>query len=123
MNQDQQVLLILSSRNRRWEFPKGRLQSGESDETAALRETIEETGITELALIPGFDEEIFFRFSVEEGGVIDKSVRYFAFRTTTSDIKLDDKHSDYRWCSKEEALELLYHENYQRLIRGLYELL
>jgi bis(5'-nucleosidyl)-tetraphosphatase len=40
----------------RWDLPKGHLDAGESDMECALRELVEETGITEndIAIDPGF---------------------------------------------------------------------
>jgi len=42
---------LLIQRNNRWDLPKGKLEKGETPELAALRETAEETGISELRLI------------------------------------------------------------------------
>jgi len=44
-----------------WEFPKGKLEPGETDEAAAHRELKEETGL-EVTLIPDFKETITYRF-------------------------------------------------------------
>lgn len=42
---DIEVLLVHRPRYDDWTFPKGKVQSGESDEQAALREVEEETGL------------------------------------------------------------------------------
>lgn len=37
-------------RNKKWDLPKGKIEKGESNEVAALREVIEETGIQDLKI-------------------------------------------------------------------------
>lgn len=43
---------LLMRRNRRWDLPKGHVEPGEANETAALREVAEETGITARLVRP-----------------------------------------------------------------------
>ena len=47
------VLLIKSDLG--WEFPKGRVESNETTLTAAIRETKEETGLSDLKIHHRFD--------------------------------------------------------------------
>ncbi|HYE23493.1 MAG TPA: NUDIX domain-containing protein [Candidatus Paceibacterota bacterium] len=42
------IALVRNRIDTKWFFPKGRLEEGEDDETAARREIAEETGITDL---------------------------------------------------------------------------
>ena len=46
-----------------WDFPKGHIESGESEEVTALRELKEETGIDHAKIIPGFKGEITYYFT------------------------------------------------------------
>lgn len=121
MNSADQILLVLQAKGRFWEFPKGKVEAGESDDEAMLREIEEEVGLTQLALIPGFDEEIFYTFETPEGRV-KKSVRYNAFRTM-QEPRMSNEHLEYLWCSEEEALKHLRHENFKRLTRALFAML
>ena len=43
LNKEKKVLMIF--RESKWDFPKGKIEQGESPESAALREVSEETGI------------------------------------------------------------------------------
>src|SRR5664279_4746582 len=43
-NDQDQLLLVRATGKRKWQFPKGHVEIGESIETAAARETLEETG-------------------------------------------------------------------------------
>lgn len=45
-NSKKEILFIY--RNKKWDLPKGKVEKGESFEEAAIRETIEETGVKDL---------------------------------------------------------------------------
>ena len=49
--------LMIGVKGRRYSFPKGHIEPGESPEAAAVREVQEETGIT-ACLLPGFRTEV-----------------------------------------------------------------
>ncbi|MGZ5243718.1 MAG: NUDIX hydrolase [Bacteroidia bacterium] len=52
-NNERDLLMIF--RRGKWDLPKGKIEEGESIETAALREVEEESGIGKLRLIEKFD--------------------------------------------------------------------
>ena len=54
--------LLLRYRSGHWEFPRGHIEAGETEEQAARREIKEETGIKDLKIIPGFKECTKFLF-------------------------------------------------------------
>lgn len=47
-NDKREILFIY--RNKKWDLPKGKVEKGETYEEAALRETIEETGVKDLVI-------------------------------------------------------------------------
>jgi len=47
-NSKKEILFIY--RNSKWDLPKGKIEKGESHEAAAVRETIEETGVKDLVV-------------------------------------------------------------------------
>ena len=48
-----QYLLLQGGKGRAWLFPKGKMDKGETEETAALREILEETGVKDITFIGG----------------------------------------------------------------------
>jgi 8-oxo-dGTP pyrophosphatase MutT (NUDIX family) len=68
------TLLLIRDRHNAWTLPKGHLEPGEDDETAAVREVAEETGITCVLERP----LARVRYPVYKRGVWrDKEVAYF----------------------------------------------
>lgn len=58
--------------NGAWLFPKGRIDEGEDDETAARREIAEETGLTNLELID--DLGTYERYAMNADGSDDRRI-------------------------------------------------
>ncbi len=48
INKEREVLMIF--RRNKWDFPKGKIEEGESPELAAMREVAEETGIRDFCI-------------------------------------------------------------------------
>lgn len=104
------VLLVTGRRNpKRWIFPKGHIEKGETAEEAALREAREEAGVVAKPIGPagvleyrflgaGFRVEYFLAVLKREAGPPEKG--------RTRD-----------WCTLEEALELLRFKNTRKLLR------
>ena len=54
--------LLLHYPSGHWEFAKGHVEEGETEEQTVKREVQEETGISDLIIIPGFREYIKYSF-------------------------------------------------------------
>jgi 8-oxo-dGTP pyrophosphatase MutT (NUDIX family) len=100
-------LLVLRAYNN-WDFPKGLVEHGEDQLSAARREVKEETGLTDVEY-PFGDE---FRETIPYAA--NKIARYYLAETAEHDIELPistalgrPEHHEFRWISIEEAEELL----------------
>lgn len=100
-----------------WGFVKGKIEEGEDDMQAVVREAEEETGIKmgQLKFIPQFMEEISY-FYTYEGKKIYKEVVYFLAESLSSKIKLSYEHTDYAWLSYEEAIGVITYENDRKVL-------
>lgn len=84
----------------RWDLPKGHVDPGETEMQCALRELVEETGLTEqdIEVIPGF--RFTHQYVVREkrdGQVYDKTLVIFLARLL-HDAKIEcTEHCDYQW--------------------------
>ena len=92
-----------------WHGIAGGLEAGETPAEAAERELLEETGLAAepvpLDTTFTYDEVTVHTFLVDvpEGW----------------EPELEDEHDDYRWCSREDAIELLYWPEPKELLRSL----
>jgi bis(5'-nucleosidyl)-tetraphosphatase len=116
-------LLMRSALTRRpvWEFPKGALETGETEVEAAERELREETGLGagDYTLIEGFEEEeryFFTRGSGDDLCLIRKRVNYFLAEWQRGEIQLSREASRYEWVRAEEALRMLRFPEKRRVL-------
>lgn len=102
-----EYLLLQNSSRFFWDFPKGNIAEGESEENAAMRELEEEAGIKKIKTVPGFRDrsEYFYTF---EGEKIHKIVfMLLAEIGKGEEVKLSWEHSDYRWVDSHTAKKML----------------
>ena len=95
-----------------WHGIAGGLEEGESYADAASRELLEETGLSAQPV----EVAAPFVYSLDE--VI--TVGCFLVDVPTGwEPSLNDEHDDYRWCSQDEAVELLHWPEPKELLRSL----
>ena len=108
------LLLLLGSDY--WNFPKGKLESGESNLEAALRELEEETGITKIEIVDGFTFR--YDYSFNAGSLrIKKLVKMFLAYYLEGDVVISDEHKRFKWATFDEAIAILKFENIKRQLR------
>ena len=108
------LLLLLGSDY--WNFPKGKLESGESYLEAALRELEEETGITKIEIVDGFTFR--YDYSFNAGSLrIKKLVKMFLAYYLGGDVVISDEHKRFKWVTFDEAIAILKFENIKRQLR------
>ena len=108
--------LLLNYPSKHWDFVKGKMEKGETSHETAIRETNEETGISDIKFLNGFEEEIEYYFYADNQE-IHKKVIFFLGKTKTSDIILSHEHLDYIWLEFDNALERTTYENAKNLLR------
>lgn len=119
--------LLLHYPSGHYDFPKGHMEKGETEEETLRRETREETSIDDIAVFP-------FRMSVKyfyaargsegerrkregRGTWIFKRVHYYPAETQTKDVTISYEHSGFVWKEYCEAEEMLTFDNAKRVLR------
>ena len=114
--------LLLNYPQGHWEFIKGKVEKNETTHETALRETKEETGISNIEFIDGFEEwvEYDFKFKKED---IHKKVIFFLAKTDEKNIHLSHEHSDYIWLEYNDALKKTTFANAKNILSKANEFL
>ncbi len=119
---EKMLFLLLLYPSGHWDFVKGKIESGESPRVTAIRETREETGITDVKFLDYFEEWIQYEFQFE-GELVQKKVVFFLGETKTKDIKISHEHLNYTWIDYSTAMEKLTFENAKSVLSKSYALL
>ena len=107
--------LLLHHGSDYWNFPKGKLESGESELDAAKRELTEETGLKDIKYKNGFEGT--FDYVYNHGNRrIKKVVKMFLAQYLEGNIILSHEHLDYAWLSYDKALKNLNFSNTRRIL-------
>lgn len=104
------LFLLLHYPSGHWDFVKGKMEKGETIHETAIRETREETGITEIGFLDNFEEWIKYDFQYQ-GELVHKKVVFFLAETSTKNIKISDEHLDYTWVDYNTAMEKTTFDN------------
>ena len=122
-NDNQKItFLLLHYCTGHWDFPKGNKEKGENDEDTALREIIEETGITDITILKGFKKELFYKYK-RNNELISKRVIYFLAKVKMTNVILSHEHVDFEWLQYADALRRLTYKNSKQLLTEGYRFL
>ena len=97
-------LFLLLDYGRHWDFAKGHVHEGESDLDAALRELREETGITDVRVVPDFEHPITYFFRHPKRGLVRKTVVFFLAESAGRDVVLSHEHVGYTFLPFDRAV-------------------
>ncbi len=127
--------LLLQYRAGHWEFPRGHMEVGETEQETALREICEETGITDVRIFSGIrttmqfsyvarGEEYRKRKNDKACAVVWKRVIFLAAEVPMdAAVRISHEHITYRWVNYEHAMNMLTFRNARgvlsRIVRDL----
>lgn len=108
--EERTVLLLRSALTRRpvWEFPKGAIETGETEQEAAERELREEAGLAvgDYEVLDGFrdvEQYFFTRHNDNEQVLIRKRVTYFIARWKSGEVRISPEATNFQWATAAEA--------------------
>jgi 8-oxo-dGTP pyrophosphatase MutT (NUDIX family) len=114
--------LLIRDPYEHWGFPKGHLEGEETPAEAAYRESMEETGLSDLMMLgPIRIIDWHFRF---KGRYIHKFCHFFLFESPGAEVvpQLDEGITDFRWLTIEEALDQLSYDNARGVLKRAGEM-
>ena len=104
------LFLLLHDPSGHWDFVKGKMEKGETTHETAIRETREETGITDVNFLDGFEEWIEYNFQYQKE-LVHKKVVFFLAETKTREVNISHEHLDYTWMDYNTAMEKTTFDN------------
>jgi 8-oxo-dGTP pyrophosphatase MutT (NUDIX family) len=105
-NEKNEILMIY--RLDHWDFPKGKVESHEKTETAAIREVMEETGISNLKIVKKLPTT-YHTYILDHSEIL-KETRWFEMETSSKETITPQKTegiTEVVWVKKEEVTEKL----------------
>lgn len=104
------VFLLLYARKGYWQNPQGGIESGESDYAALQAEVLEETGISEIEIIPNTKYSVSYD-AERKGEPIRVTLNAYAVRASIKSHILisqsEDEHLGYMWAPYDVCINLL----------------
>ncbi len=116
------LFLLLHYPSGHWDFVKGKMEKGENPLDTVIREAKEETGISDLNFVDGFEENIEYDFQFE-GELIHKKVVFYLAKTNTEKIIISHEHLDFVWLDYKSALEKITYQNAKSALSKANQLL
>lgn len=103
-------VLLLHYRSGHWDFPKGNIETNETEMQAATRELREETDITKFRLMPNFRTTLSYKYT-KKSKLISKQVILFLASTKVKKVKISNEHIGYKWTESDSSVDQLTYSN------------
>ncbi|CAN5566722.1 bis(5'-nucleosyl)-tetraphosphatase [soil metagenome] len=113
---DYYSVLLLHYTSGHWDFPKGNIETNETELEAATRELQEETGIESFRVIPNFRYVLDYKYT-RMTRLISKQVTLFLASTGVRKVKISNEHIGYSWVKKNDATTKLTYKNAKNALK------
>jgi 8-oxo-dGTP pyrophosphatase MutT (NUDIX family) len=110
--------LLMHYKAGHWDFSKGHVEEGESEEQTALRELTEETGIRRATVIPGWKYEYDYEFGGKTRAARSKKVTFMLATTEESNVRTSHEHQGARWVPYARALDMVTFPNAKLMLES-----
>jgi bis(5'-nucleosidyl)-tetraphosphatase len=115
------LYLLLNYPSGHWDFVKGNIEKGETFKQTTLREIKEETGITDVSFVEGFENKVEYHYQ-RDGELVHKEVVFFLAKTATEHVEISFEHSGFIWLKYNDALKKLTYKTAQGMLKKVNEL-
>ena len=111
------TVLLLQYPQGHWDLPKGHVEDDDEDRhSTMLRELREETGISNVDILRGFEERTEYSFR-HRGKRKQKQVYWYIAETEEMTVSLSHEHRGYLWLDWEQALDTITHDETRTVVQ------
>ena len=107
--------LLLNHGGGHWDFPKGKIEAGESKRETAFRELKEEANIS-ATMIDGFEQKLTYYFIAPDGERIHKTVYFFVGEADSGVVSISHEHKEFIWLSYADATQKVTYKNAEQVL-------
>ena len=115
--EDGKVLLVKHNAGH-WDFPKGHMEEGETEEQTAIREVKEETNID--VIIPDINKKYVIHYSPKLG-VVKEVVFFIASKKDGEEKRQEKEIEKVDWIELNKAVELITYESSKKIMAKVIE--
>lgn len=115
------IFLLLNYPSGHWDFVKGNIEDEETLHQTVIREISEETGITDIEFIDGFEDKIEYHYQ-RDGNLVHKEVIFFLVKTKIIDVKISHEHLGFVWLSFDDTIKKLTYKNAKNIMEKIKKL-
>ena len=109
------IIFLVHHNAGHWDFPKGHIENGETEEQTAIREVKEETNIDII-----INNKYRYTTSYSPKENVMKEVVYFLAQNIDEDKKPQlEEVSEVKWFTLEEAMNTITYENSKEILNKL----
>jgi len=117
----EKFFLLLNYPSGHWDFVKGNIEESEKPKQTVVREVKEETGITDIEFIDGFEDKIEYHYQ-RDGHLVHKEVVFFLARTKTTNVKISYEHLGFVWLAFDDAIKKITYKNSKQIMDKIKKL-
>jgi 8-oxo-dGTP pyrophosphatase MutT (NUDIX family) len=99
-----------------WDFVKGHVEKGEAEADTVRRETVEETGLSDVDFVDGFRERISYYYR-RGGRTVFKEVIFYLLQANREEVQISGEHVGYAWLDYPQAMRRLTFKNARNVLR------
>ena len=102
-----------------WQGVTGKIELSETPYKTALRELMEETGLIANRLFTVDKVNAFYDYKRDTMNLIP----VFGVIVNTTDVKLSKEHTEFKWCSVDEAKKLITWDQQKKGVQIFYDMI
>ena len=102
-----------------WQGVTGKIELSETPYKTALRELMEETGLIANRLFTVDKVNTFYDYKRDTMNLIP----VFGVIVSTTDVKLSKEHTEFKWCSVDEAKKLITWDQQKKGVQIFYDMI